>query len=104
MTYSYLRAVKVVCVSRKPDVLLQADVTTTVKSTVSDRSEWRQRSYARDEDLMPVVRHLLELIRCLMADRTRLALENVALRHQVAVLKRPVKRPQLRDSDRAFWA
>jgi len=31
------------------------------------------------------------------------ALENVALRQQVAALKRSVKRPQLRESDRFFW-
>lgn len=31
------------------------------------------------------------------------ALENVALRQQVAALKRSVKRPQLRERDRLFW-
>ncbi len=32
-----------------------------------------------------------------------IALENVALRQQLAALKRTVKRPQLRPSDRLFW-
>jgi putative transposase len=31
------------------------------------------------------------------------ALENLALRQQLAALKRSVKRPQLRTSDRLFW-
>ena len=31
------------------------------------------------------------------------ALENAALRHQVAVLKRSVKRPDIKDSDRIYW-
>ncbi len=32
-----------------------------------------------------------------------LALENLALRQQVALLKRSVKRPQVTWADRAFW-
>jgi hypothetical protein len=30
-------------------------------------------------------------------------LENVALRHQLAVLRRTVKRPHIKDTDRIFW-
>ncbi len=45
---------------------------------------------------------LLALINALIADRSRLALENVALRQQVAVLKRSVKRAKIHDSDRVF--
>ena len=33
----------------------------------------------------------------------RLALENLALRHQLAVYKRTVTRPKLRRSERLFW-
>ena len=36
-------------------------------------------------------------------DRQQLALENVALRHQLAVLKRSVSRAKIHDSDRMFW-
>ena len=36
-------------------------------------------------------------------DRAQLALENVALRHQLAVLKRSVTRPKIEDSDRIVW-
>ena len=52
---------------------------------------------------MAVIAHLLALIRALVADRARLVLENVALRQQIVVLKRSVKRAKLVDSDRAFW-
>ena len=36
--------------------------------------------------------------------RRELALENVALRQQLAVLPRSVKRPRLSNVDREFWA
>ena len=46
---------------------------------------------------------LLALINSLLADRSRLAIENVALRQQITVLKRSVKRAKIEDSDRIFW-
>ncbi len=46
---------------------------------------------------------LLALINALVADRTRLALENAALRQQIIVLKRSVKRAKIEDSDRIIW-
>ena len=46
---------------------------------------------------------LLALVNTLLADRSRLALENVALRQQLAVLRRSVKRAKIADSDRIFW-
>jgi putative transposase len=52
---------------------------------------------------MPVIAHILTLLRSLVAERNKLALENAALRHHVAVLKRTVKRPNINDSDRIFW-
>jgi len=33
----------------------------------------------------------------------QVALENIALRHQLAVFTREKKRPRLRDRDRLFW-
>ena len=52
---------------------------------------------------MPSLLTLLLMLRALVLDRQRLLLENTALRQQVIVLKRSVKRPALRDSDRIFW-
>jgi len=52
---------------------------------------------------MTWLRQLLLLVRVLAEDRQRLALENVALRHQLAVLKRSVKRATIQDSERMFW-
>ena len=39
----------------------------------------------------------------LFRSRSRLTLENLALRQQIAVLRRCVKRPKLRPLDRVFW-
>ena len=44
------------------------------------------------------------VVRAAFLSRTRLAVENLALRQQLAVLKRSVKRPRLRRRDRFFWA
>jgi hypothetical protein len=52
---------------------------------------------------MAVIAHLLALIRALAIDRSMLALENIALRQQILVLKRTVTRPRINDSDRTFW-
>jgi hypothetical protein len=46
---------------------------------------------------------LLRLLRTALLDRRRLLLENAALRQQVVVLKRSVKRAHVKDSDRIFW-
>jgi putative transposase len=42
-------------------------------------------------------------VRALFVSRHRLALESVALRQQIAVLKRKQSRPKLRRLDRLFW-
>jgi hypothetical protein len=48
--------------------------------------------------------HLLRLCPFLCGGHRRPALENLALRHQLAVYKRMASRPRLRRSDRLFWA
>jgi hypothetical protein len=47
---------------------------------------------------------MLALVQALMASRMDLALENLALRQQVAALKRERPRPLMTDMDRLFRA
>jgi hypothetical protein len=47
--------------------------------------------------------HLLRLFPFLCGGHRQLALENLALRHQLAVYKRTVTRPRLRSTDRLCW-
>jgi putative transposase len=46
---------------------------------------------------------LLSAARSSLKSRRELALENLALRQQLAVLRRHTKRPKLSRADRAFW-
>ncbi len=52
---------------------------------------------------MPDLTTLFQLFQFVLNDRTQLALENIALRQQLAVYKRTVKRPKTEDRDRIFW-
>ncbi len=52
---------------------------------------------------MPFLRAVLSFLLALFRDRSQLALENVALRQQLVVLKRRVRRPRLHRGDRVFW-
>ena len=47
--------------------------------------------------------HIAALVQSLLKSRRQLALENLALRQQLAMLKPSVKRPQLSPADRLFW-
>ena len=47
--------------------------------------------------------HLLRLLPVLFGGHRQLALENLALRQQLAVYKRMMTRPRLRRTDRLFW-
>ncbi len=53
---------------------------------------------------MGLVNAFLLLVRAALLSRAGLAVENLALRQQLAVLKRAVKRPRLRRRDRIFWS
>ena len=46
---------------------------------------------------------LLATARSSLKSQRELALENLALRQQLAVLRRKTKRPRLHNADRAFW-
>src|SRR5436190_11735049 len=47
--------------------------------------------------------HLFRLFPFLCGGHWQLALENLALRQQLAIYKRTAARPKLRRSDRLFW-
>src|SRR5713226_6335904 len=53
--------------------------------------------------MITLLLHLLRLLPFLCGGHRQLALENLALRHQLAVYKRTVTRPKLRRTDRLFW-
>jgi hypothetical protein len=53
--------------------------------------------------MITLVLHLLRLLPFLWAGQRQLALENLALRQQLAVYKRTVRRPRLRTMDRLLW-
>ncbi len=52
---------------------------------------------------MPDLALFVTLLGLAAKDRQHLVLENIALRHQLAVHKRSAKRPNINDSDRIFW-
>jgi len=53
--------------------------------------------------VISLVLHLLRLLPFLVGGHRQLALENLALRQQLAVYKRTARRPRLRTMDRLFW-
>jgi putative transposase len=53
--------------------------------------------------MITLLLHLLRLFPFILGGHRQLALENLTLRHQVAVYKRTVGRPRLRTVDRLFW-
>jgi hypothetical protein len=53
--------------------------------------------------MITLVLHLLRLLPFLCGGHRRLAIENLALRQQLAVYKRTAPRPRLRTTDRLFW-
>jgi putative transposase len=60
-----------------------------------------------DRDSPPLMIHLvyalLTTARSSLRSRRELALENLALRQQLAIVQRKTKRPRLTNADRAFW-
>jgi len=53
--------------------------------------------------MQTIIMILVDFLRVVVLSRATLQLENIALRQQVAVLKRERPRPWLRPLDRVFW-
>ena len=53
--------------------------------------------------MLPLLYALLATASSSLKSQRELALENLALRQQLAILKRKTKRPKLTKADRAFW-
>ncbi len=53
--------------------------------------------------MQTLVMILVAVVREILTSRATLRLENIALRQQVAVLKRERRHPRLRPLDRVFW-
>lgn len=53
---------------------------------------------------MSICKALFFILRGLFVSRNNLIIENLALRQQLAVQQRTIKRPKLKRKDRLFWA
>ena len=53
--------------------------------------------------MISILLSILRLLPFFVGGDRHLALENLALRHQIAVYRRTVRRPKLRTIDRLFW-
>jgi len=53
--------------------------------------------------VLPLLYALLATARSSLQPQRELALQNLALRQQLAILKRKTKRPKLTNADRALW-
>jgi hypothetical protein len=53
--------------------------------------------------MITLLLHLLRLLPFLFGGHRQLAIENLALRHQLSVYKRTTTQPKLRTTDRLFW-
>ncbi len=52
---------------------------------------------------MGIARTIFLILRAFITNRSTIAAENLALRHQLGILQRSVKRPRLRQRDRILW-
>lgn len=71
-----------------------------VDRAIVDVFAFRVRLAAR---MLRLLYALLATIRSSLKSQRELSLQNLALRQQLATLKRTSKRPKLTNADRAFW-
>src|SRR5262245_43854541 len=93
------------CLSRKPEALHKFDFfRVPLHAGAADSSSFRHVMVRRFLIMLPVISALLACVAGLFRSRASLCLEHLALRHQLAIYKQTVHRPQLHATDRLFWA
>src|SRR5262249_2205080 len=69
------------------------------KSAIDSSDSWRQTHSRMVNSLLMAIRFLI----LVFSGHKQVALENIALRHQLAVFTREKRQPRLRNRDRLFW-
>ena len=95
-----LRPGRISCPS-KYSVAVAIQELTSFFMRLEARLEWTVSIHAGAR--MGVLKAFVLFFRAMLVSRTSLAVENLALRQQLAVYKQSVKRPKLRPRDRLFW-
>ena len=89
------------CVHQKrPGVTQAVPPGNSVAAEILEVSGWLDEA---PPTVFDIPRALLGAVLSSLRTRRELALENLALRQQIGVLRRSVKRPRLTNADRAFW-
>jgi putative transposase len=72
-------------------------------SSASQAVDSRAVVWSQSQLVITLLLHLLRLVPFLVGGHRQLALENLALRQQLAVYRRTIRRPKLRPVDRLLW-
>src|SRR5213596_4415332 len=109
----HLRSVHVVKIQPAPLALVPVGLPSTEHvlsfaktlpgGQVIDLSISQLRSGDNPGSMITLLLHVLRLLPFLFRGYRQLAVENLALRQQLAVYKRTTARPKLRTTDRLFW-
>ena len=95
-------------ICRLPCPVISADCPSPTLCLLKTSSSAQSLMFPRSGSSPPtLMRHLLYVLlataRASLKPQRELALENLALRQQLAILHRTSKRPKLTKADRAFW-
>ncbi|MHC4213096.1 MAG: integrase core domain-containing protein, partial [Planctomycetota bacterium] len=72
--------------------------------THEETIQWTTDRIREKSILKTFTKLIFEFIRLIFRSKQSIVLENLALRQQLAVQKRSVKRPEIKNADRIFWA
>ena len=82
----------------------ESDVVSLLKTWISVKSLRLGELCSTIRAVLNVIRSLILAVLAFFRTRGQLAAEILALRHQLGVLRRSVKRPRLTNADRGLWA